>query len=466
MSIKTTFIDIAKRIIGFDKKLSIQQNGADNLYTERMEAYRNNSVTASMASIVMTQYIVGKGFEGFNNVKIGKERLIDITNDLAESIVNNRGAFIHVNYNANLDISDFSVLPFSYCRLGEKDSKDYNGKILVSKDWSSNPKEEDLSVVDVFNENKSVTLAQVNKCKGDTIEEKIGNYKGQILFFNMDRKYFYPLSRINPVFNDCDSEAQASIYKNELLRRGFFGKTLVVTRPLIDEGFYDDKSDEGIRVLREAESERENFKSTIKDFIGAEGAGGALHLELDYAGDKLDEGIMFKNIESNIDDKLFEFTENSVLGNILMAYNNLPIALVKSPDSALLGNSGDALNVAKLTYSENTTTERQIVESLINLLVSKMDNEQVNNLKIKPLISTEVGESEAESEKRKAQATLRGSVGGVTSLLAMQQSVSEGITDLAAAIEIVKEIYGIEEDTARKMLGTPKIQENDTDKVS
>ena len=462
MQIKTSFFEIIRRLIPYDKKLEFYKNGVDNLYTERMESYKNNSVTASMASSIMTQYLVGKGFAGFNNVNLGGENLIDITNDIAESIVNNRGVYVHVNYDANLDISDFKVIPFSYCRLGEKDSKDYNGKILVYKDWSGKVEEENISIVDVYNDNKQVIARQIENAGG------IENYKGQILFFNMDRKYFYPLSRINSVYNDCDSEAQASIYKNELLRRGFFGKTLVVTRPLVDEKFYEDETPEGRRILADVESEREEFKETIKEFIGAEGAGGALHLEVDYAGDDLEKGIMFKNIESNIDDKLFEFTENSVVNNILMAYNNLPKALVKSPDSALLGNSGEALRVAKETYQENTTTEREILQKLINKLISKMNNEQLNNadLKITPLISQEVGEDEAEAEKRRAQATLRGSVGGVTSLLAMQQSVSEGITDLNAAVEIIKEIYGINEDTAKKMLGTPEVKEDDTEQTS
>lgn len=390
MKIKTSFIEIIKRLMPYEKELSFYKNGVDNLYTERMEAYKNNSVTASMASNVMTQYLVGKGFQGFNNVKIGGESLIDITNDISESIVNNRGVYVHVNYNANLDVSDFKVIPFSYCRLGEKDSTDYNGKILVCKDWTVKVKEDDISVIDVYNDNKQVISEQINNAGG------IENYKGQILFFNMDRKYFYPLSRINSVYNDCDSEAQASIYKNELLRHGFFGKTLIVTRPLVDEEFYDDKTKEGIERLYEAESERDEFKDTIKKFIGAEGAGGALHLELDYAGEKLEDGIMFKNIESNIDDKLFEFTENSVLNNILMAYNNLPKALVKSPDSALLGNSGEALKVAKETYQENTTTERDILQKLINKLVSKMNNDQLNNadLKITPLIEVKKDDTE------------------------------------------------------------------------
>jgi len=62
-----------------------------------------------------------------------------------------------------------------------------------------------------------------------------------------------------------------------------------------------------------------------------------------------------------------------------------------------------------------------------------------------------------EEARKKSQAELKGSVGGVTALLEVQKSVSEGTTDLEAAVEIIKEIFGIEETIARKMLGTPKI---------
>lgn len=449
----TSFFDIFKRKITYNKKLSIQQNGVDNLYTERMEALRDNSVTATMASNKMTQYIVGKGFLNSNNIKVGRNILIDLLNDTADSIVDNRGVFIHVDYNANFEVSSFDILPFSHCRLGKKDSDDYNGKILIHSDWSVNPKSEEITVLDVYNNNKTIVASQIENAGG------LDHYKGQVFFFNMDRKTFYPLSRINPVSNDCDSEAQASIYKNELLRRGFFGKTLVVTRPLVESEMYQNTSPEGLQDLRDAEGEREQFKSTIQEFIGAEGAGGALHLEVDFAGDKIDEGILFKNIESNIDDKLFEFTENSVVNNILMSYNNLPVSLVKSPDSAMFGTSGESLRVAREMYQENTTTERMIVENVINKFTSQLNQfTTLGVLEITPLITAEVDENAADADKVKAQANLKGSVGGVTALLQMQQSVSEGITDLSAAIEIVKEIYGIDEDKARAMLGTPKLE--------
>src|SRR5690606_32980960 len=218
----------------------------------------------------------------------------------------------------------------------------------------------DIQLIDVYNPDKSVIDAQVEKAGG------WDKYKGQILYINMDNGLLYPLSRIDAVANDCDSEAQASVYKNRLLRKGFFGNTLVVTRPLIGDGL-----EPGTKALLDAESEREKFQQAIKDSLGAESTGGVLCLEMDFAGEKLDDAILIKQIESKIDDKLFSYTETSVRENILVAFNNLPAGLIKTNETSLFGNSGEAIREMKRTYWENTTKERNLLTSVLNQLLQK-----------------------------------------------------------------------------------------------
>jgi len=374
-SIKTALLEIVKKVIKWDKKLEIYTNGEDNAYPERMERLKNNSITAKMASNIMTQYLIGKGFGELDNVKIGGVKLIDLTEDIARDIVDNDGCFIHVNYDGNFDISDWSVLPFNNCRIGQKDSKEYNGKILVCNDWND-IKKNPVRTLNVFNPAKEIVMYQVGVTENDSVEviaEKMAKYQGQVLYVNMQSQYYYPLARIDAVSLDCRSEYLAGLYKNEILERGFFGKTLVVTRPLTDNDLIASaqmpNADASlIRQWREAESERENFKNTIQQFVGAGGSGGVLHMEVDFKGESLEDAILFKNIESNINDKLFQFTEDSVMAKILMAYNNLPITLVKASEN-LFGNSGDALRVAKETYWENTTKERNKLETIVNDLL-------------------------------------------------------------------------------------------------
>jgi hypothetical protein len=372
---RTLLIEVWKRLTPWSKSADVYANDTDNGYPERMDRLINNSVTAKSAAAIMVQYLIGKGYgAAADGTIINKDKnlkLIDFADDVADDLVKQRGVFIHVNWNALYQITDFSVVPYEWCRIGKKDSNDYAGKIAISKEWLR-PKRSEIELLDVYNPRKAVINAQVEKAGGWE------NYKGQILFVNMDTKLIYPLSRIDAVAEDCDSEAQASIYKNKLLRKGFFGNTLVVTRPLVGDGL-----EPGSRALMDAESERERFQQAIKDSLGAQNTGGVLCLEMDFAGEKLDDAILIKQIESKIDDKLFNYTEASVRENILVAFNNLPAGLVKTNESALFGNSGEAIREMKRTYWENTGKERNVLTAVLNQLLQR--SQDYASLTVQPL---------------------------------------------------------------------------------
>jgi hypothetical protein len=92
---KVTVFEIVKRLVTWDKKLEIYQNGADNLYPERIDRLINNSVTAKMASEMMVQYVLGKGFGEADNFKVNdSQKLIDFAIDVADSLVRQRGIAI------------------------------------------------------------------------------------------------------------------------------------------------------------------------------------------------------------------------------------------------------------------------------------------------------------------------------------------------------------------------------------
>lgn len=451
---KVQVLDIVKRLVKWDKKLEIYTNGVDNSYPERVELLVNNSITAKMSHGLMIQYLIGKGFGEADNYKVNEtQKLIDFASDIADDIVLNRGVFIHYDYNLAFEPVNPKVLPFSKCRLGKKDSKEYNGKIIFKNDWNDT-KEKEI-IYDVYNSTAKIVESQIGKAGS------IEKYKGQVFYYNMDRKFYYPLSRVDAVLNDCDSEAQAGTYKNALLRKGFFGKQIIVTPPLIDNDLTETIHDVERGVIRnpdfiKKQTEANEVKETIESFIGAENAGGAMLIQLpDFTG-TIDDVFKVITINSEINDKMFEYTENSVSKNILMSFNNLPIALVKSPDNAMLGNSGEALKEAKKMYWENTSKERNILETLVNDIVANQETYNGGYLSIVSLLEVEQNSNEAESTKLEAQANLKGSVGGVQALLQIQQAVSQGLTDLESAVVIISEIYGIGNDLARQMLGTPK----------
>lgn len=389
--IKSTIIEVYKKVVEYDKSLGIIKNGDDNLYSERADRFINNSVTAKTCAKIMASYLAGKGWGEADSIitnKIKGTTLRKFTDNIAISFAKQRGAFIHVNYNANFKPSSFEVLPYTACRLGKKDDNKYNGKIGVSYEYDKKISNSDITYFDVFNPKESVVKAQIERSKGSNIVEKLKNYKGQILYINIDDEYIYALSQIDPVMNDCDSEAQASLYKNKSLRKGFFGKTLIVTKPLA--GSLEDYPDPKEWAL--ANSERENFKETIKQFIGAENVGDALHLELQYEDEAgIDKAIFFKDISSNIDDKIFSYTEESVFKNILMAFNSIPPALVR-PENSVFSASGESIKAMQVVYQDNTEAERSVLIETVKMLM-KLYSENEIELNLIPLIENETPSS-------------------------------------------------------------------------
>lgn len=460
--------NIVKKFLPFDSKLEIYPNGENNDYVENIEFLKNNSITATMASNIMVQYIIGKGFGTFDNVKIGNDKLSVITEKITESIVDLKGVAVKVNYNANLEIANWSVLPFSTCRVGKKDSKEYNGKILFSNNWQDVKKNKPVPY-NVYNPDKSVLAYQIGITDKDNdiaIIEKVQKFGGQILYINLMPKYYYPLARIDAVKLDCSTENLCSLYVNNLLEGGFFPRTLVVTRPFVSNDLIEDSirlQDPVLQgTLRRAESEKENFERNVQGMLGVRNVKGVMTMQIDFKGEKLEDAILVKSLDSNMKPDLFLIQLKLAQERILMAFNNLPVTLVKASEG-LFSNSGDALNVAKQSYYENTTKERSIVETIVNdLLRATSGVKMTDDLKLIPLITKEISTDNALFEEQKAQATLKGSVGGVTALLEIIRTVSTGETDYNSAIAIIQETYGVDEIKAKELLGTPNTTPNAT----
>jgi hypothetical protein len=369
----TLLKDIYQNIVNYNKKKEIFYNGEDNLYPQRMDRFINNSVTAKTATSLMIQNLILNGFgDSLDKTIVNKFKRITLYNfadDLANSKVRQRGSFIWIGWNANYKISSVEVLPFHTCRLEKMDAEGHVAKIQYSRQWDES-KQEDLVTFDIFNPDPNAIESQVKKAGG------WNKYKGQVLYVNDDSDYIYPLSRIDAVSNDCDNEHQASVYKNQLLRKGFFGKTLIVTRPLTEKDLPKTIFRDGVEIRNkeyyDQESEREEFKNTIQDFIGAENAGGALHVELEWDHEKLDDAILIKNIDSNLDDKLFAHTESTTRKNILIAFNNLPNGLVEQSEG-IFSNSGEAIKEMQNQYKNNCAKERSQFIDLLNDIWKRME---------------------------------------------------------------------------------------------
>jgi hypothetical protein len=149
----------------------------------------------------------------------------------------------------------------------------------------------------------------------------------------------------------------------------------------------------------------------------------------------------------------------------------IPSQLFEAVSGKLGNSSGEDLKVAQAMYNQTTAPIRELYETAFAELFDNYKTElsvvfEIMQYSILAEDGTikegeATGAEDVESSEyinAKAQANLRGSVGGVTAILAIQSSVSSQLTDYDSGITMLKEIYGYSEEVARSILGIPKIK--------
>ena len=378
IGLATAFIELFKPA-KYNKRLGIFENGDENNYPELVESRILESVTAKRCVETMATYLAGRGFgDDLNNIIVNEKKeitLLKFLQDVAESIAEQNGFYIHVNYDANLDHSSFEVIPFTHCRIGKKDDDKYSGKIHVCTDWSDDKLAQNAKKIDVYNTKKNVLQAQIDNAGG------IKKYNGQILYFRFG-KYIYPYSKLHPVRFDADSEKNASIYKSSGLQNGFSGKTVVITKPLVDPLLSENEAD-----YIKQDGAREKFRKVLRNFLGPRNNDGVIHIEMEFDSDDIDKEIVFKNVDTNLNDELFKHTEDTSSENICIAFGINP-NLIRPTNSGLFSQSGEAFRQMKIDYQEDTTDLRLVLEQIINKLMGRFST-PMEGLKIIPRIFVE-----------------------------------------------------------------------------
>ena len=454
-SLRAKNTELFSREISVDINASkkIYSRDADNLYPLRMEKIINSSPTGRRCANLMAKYIGGNGNE--INFPIGKGKYInDIIRSSSTEIAYHNGVYFRLRYvidqEASMEAQDLifksgsvEVMDGVIMAKSKEDDNAADGKFYALPDnGAGGIVSDDVSRwFYPFNQDpKAIAYQMHNDCKikgikDPTPEDLIQNYRGQIFYLNLTPKFVYALPVGDMVYNDMDTEHRISIYNNTQTRQGFLGKTQITKF-----GDPDDETDD--------------FDDEVKTFLGAENSSSVLIVDIPQGVNvDLDKAFMVNQLKPQFDDKLFDTTIKTCRVNIMGAFNNIPEALVFA-SSSMFSPTAETINELKRFYWEQNEAERSALEQTLRLF-----GYDVNIL---PLVEEiKEGQSPEEKIKREAQATLKGSVGGVTALLALQAAVGAGTTDLEAAVVIVEEIYGIEKETARKMLGTPKkIEEN------
>lgn len=351
---KFKLVDADNRLsIKFNKQDAVWSWGDDNSYPQLIKSLIGSSVTAKNCCDVNSKYIYGKGFDSsFRTNVVNKEghTINQLFRIASKEFSEQNNLFIHINYNAAYEIISATLLPATDVRVGKSDSTNYSSKFILYSNWdrSKNKKidKKDFIIIDKFNPLPMVIDAQVEVAGG------WNKYKGQILHVSSDFSSIYGLSDGDSVLTDMDSEYQASVFKNSGLRRGFFGAKLFVTKPFSDD------------------MERKDFQKTISDLKGAENSSGVLLLEAERESEDLKNQFLIENIDTNINDKMFESTEASTAKNIRKAFG-VPSILIEDSDNSIFGNSGELLIQAKKMHWENKEEERNMITDAFNTVFSK-----------------------------------------------------------------------------------------------
>lgn len=435
----------------FNKKFGVTFNGDDNLKPLIIENLIDSSPTATQCAWIYQTFLGGGGFENdLAEIDLANDwwdvyTPNDLLFDICEPLSRHQGCFIHVGYNANFQKAEFSLIPYSLCRLGKLDSDKYAGKVIVSPNgWGKYLKKEDVRVYDTYNPNPIIIQKQVETCGGWE------NYSGQIIYFKLSDKYTYTKSLIEVAYTFAQTENHMGMYYVGTVKRSFEDISMIRHRK------FDDKQDE------------QNFYNNIKSISGLENANSKLIIEDDWDDEREKTGnIRIDTIKNDVKPEKYAHFENSSANYIRKSFKNIPPQLVDYIAGKLGNTSGEDLIKAQSIYNSLTSRDRQKIEMLFRELFRNYIIPIQSDWKIKQyalLDDGTAGNSNETSEQstsyedklnKESQATLRGSVGGVTGVLSIQTSVSQKITDYDSGLAMLEEIFGYSTEVAKRILGNP-----------
>jgi hypothetical protein len=442
-----------------NKRLGVIFNGEDNLKPLIIENLIDSSPTAFQCAWLYESFLGGGGFEvdlsqiNLSSDKHKKVNPNDLLFDSCEVISRHQGVFIHVNYNANFEKDNFSIVPYSLCRVGKKDSDNFSGKVVVSHcGWGKYLKKEQMDIIDVYNPRPEVIAAQVEAAGGWE------NYKGQIIYFKLSNKYTYTRSLIETAYTFADVENQLGLYFNATTKRSFEDITYIRHRE------FPNKTDE------------DQFYQNVEDLSGVENASSKLIIKDSWDDEGKSIGnFKFDTIKNDVRAEKYAHFQSTSANYIRKSFKNIPSQLVDYVAGKLGNTSGEDLIKAQSIYNSLVSKDQEKIEMLFKELFDgyKFNINPSNNWTIKQYSLLDDGtvnyntlevtkplvKSDEELNKeaiRNAQAQIRATSSGVTTILAIQASVSAGTTTLDSGIAILINAFGYSEDVAIRILGKPE----------
>jgi hypothetical protein len=460
---KSTIVQLDNRIdVKVDTAQGILKYDIDNAYPQRMRLIAYGSATTKACIDTFSKYIRGEGFAEpvFYGSTINRkgwtfDRLLrKISDDYALY----KGFAIHINYNLEFKIVELNYVPFEYVRLSEPDDVGYSAFAITYDDWGRKKRrtidEKFKHTIHIYNPSPSAISAQIQDAGG------IENYSGQIFYYTGDADD-YPLSSIDSIIEDCETDGELKYFKNRVVTTNFMASHLYVHK-----GRFDDNRD------------REDFVQNLKTFQGSRNAASLMLIECEQEEAKPE----LIKVENNINDSVFEYTEQSVRKNIITAFN-IPSILLGMPTAGALGEKNER-EQAKNMYSDIVKDERILMEAVFAELFDNWyapEQNPTKNFSIIPITASattikdtpellrdmtinerrEILLNLPPQEEKTAATKLLVETLGVGGTQALQQIVIDPTLSKEQKIAMLKLVFGFTDEDARAII-TPQTNDGQT----
>jgi hypothetical protein len=379
---KTYLPQIERRIlVRPNQTFGILNYDLDNAYPQRMLELVAGSATAKDCWNKRARFIAGNGFEDKDlGTQVINPKGLTIAK-LLKAIATDKALFtgfgIHVNYNANYQISSVNYVKFEDIRMGDTDSPDTADKFALYNDWGrktwKNIMRNKIIFLDKYNPDPEAIQRQVDTAGG---WEK---YKGQLYYFNPEIDD-YPLIEADSVWEDFETEAGIKIFNNREVTTGFLPSTMLFMQSRREEAD-NSRPDDGEQTFINQPSQLEK---DLGQFQGTKSAQKIIVIEYEDESQKPE----FKPYTIQNNDKLFETTERSVEARIIKGFS-VPKELINAEKSSGLSNGSEKKEAIR-EFNDNTAADRSEIADVFAEIFDKfyVDVNPSGNWNIIPIPTT------------------------------------------------------------------------------
>lgn len=373
MGNKATLITEKRVDVKVNKTEGIENYDIDNAYPQRVQDIIEGSGTGKLCTKFLCKFIFGGGWRDKALYDIVVNRKGETADKLLRKAAKSMGTFggvaLHVNYNALYEKTELSIIPFKHVRKTTEEDKDHPNMYAVYDDWD---KVKSKSILKNKIDYIYPYSPDINSIKEQVIASKgWAGYKGQLIYFTEEQiSGEYPLAPGDAVLEDMLTDAKTKNFKLRNISTNFMASHVIE----LDE-FMESAGDDGETIS--AEDQREDFLQALTEFQGDDNALKILLLEKRAGGTP----VTIKDLKIQDVDKLYQYTEDSVISSIIRHYLIPPILLLQVPGK--LGNSTE-INQAVEYYNMITQDQRLLMEELFKEALTGFRGLTVNDFTVIP----------------------------------------------------------------------------------